>query len=247
MAGKTKINGTAYTIKGGKTKVGGTAYSIKGGKTLKGGTGYKISFGRLPSAYQEVEYIESTGTQYIETGVIAASGMQIEGDLCFNQTVVADNFAFMLSSQNGGPNRPDYTSYIFVAYGGKWRFGCGYQGTHTAGSTITAGQRYNLTATLNTNSVLTVNNSEQIANNAPSNLFANQIPLAIFANKYYASTGYQTKGRLYSLKISQNGTPVRDFVPCYRISDNVIGLYDLVGNQFYTNAGSGTFNKGPNV
>lgn len=45
MAGKTLINGTAYTIGGGRTLIGGTGYSIKSGKTLIGGTAYTISFG----------------------------------------------------------------------------------------------------------------------------------------------------------------------------------------------------------
>lgn len=45
MAGKTLINGTAYTINGGRTLIGGTGYDIKSGKTLIGGTGQTISFG----------------------------------------------------------------------------------------------------------------------------------------------------------------------------------------------------------
>lgn len=40
---------------------------------------------------------------------------------------------------------------------------------------------------------------------------------------------------------------MRNFIPCYRRSDNVIGLYDLVENKFYTNAGTGNFLKGPDV
>lgn len=45
MAGKTLINGTAYTINGGRTLISGTGYDIKSGKTLIGGTGQPISFG----------------------------------------------------------------------------------------------------------------------------------------------------------------------------------------------------------
>ena len=45
MAGKTLINGTAYTINGGRTLISGTGYDIKSGKTLIGGTGRTISFG----------------------------------------------------------------------------------------------------------------------------------------------------------------------------------------------------------
>jgi hypothetical protein len=32
---------------------------------------------------------------------------------------------------------------------------------------------------------------------------------------------------------------VRDFIPAVRDSDSKPGFYDLVTNQFYTNAGSG--------
>lgn len=46
MPGKTRIGGTAYTIKGGKTKINGTNYSIKQGKTRIDGTAYTISFGK---------------------------------------------------------------------------------------------------------------------------------------------------------------------------------------------------------
>jgi hypothetical protein len=53
--------------------------------------------------------------------------------------------------------------------------------------------------------------------------------------------------KLWYFKISESWTLVRDFVPCYRKSDSVIWMYDLVGKQFYTNAGSWTFTKWPNV
>lgn len=46
MAGKTKINGTNYTISGGKTKISGTNYSIVGGRTKINGTNYSISFSK---------------------------------------------------------------------------------------------------------------------------------------------------------------------------------------------------------
>lgn len=44
MAHKTKVNGTAYEIKGGRCKVGGTGYEIKKGRTKVGGTGYDVPF-----------------------------------------------------------------------------------------------------------------------------------------------------------------------------------------------------------
>jgi hypothetical protein len=53
--------------------------------------------------------------------------------------------------------------------------------------------------------------------------------------------------RMYYFKIYDNGTLVRDFVPVKRNSDNVIGLFDIVNNKFYTNKGTGTFTAGTEV
>jgi hypothetical protein len=53
--------------------------------------------------------------------------------------------------------------------------------------------------------------------------------------------------KIYNVKIYTSGNLVRDFIPCYRKSDDVIGLYDLVNDAFYTNAGTGTFTKGGDI
>lgn len=54
---------------------------------------------------------------------------------------------------------------------------------------------------------------------------------------------------LYHAKLydPDNGRMVRYFIPCYRKADSVLGLYDLVTNNFYTNIYGGTFVAGPNV
>ena len=52
---------------------------------------------------------------------------------------------------------------------------------------------------------------------------------------------------LYNFKMYDNDALVRNFIPCYRKSDNAAGLYDTVNNVFYTNAGTGKFIIGPNA
>jgi hypothetical protein len=47
--------------------------------------------------------------------------------------------------------------------------------------------------------------------------------------------------------MKSSGVLVRNFIPCYRKSDNVIGMYDVINDAFYTNSGTGTFIKGPNI
>jgi len=54
-------------------------------------------------------------------------------------------------------------------------------------------------------------------------------------------------GRVEYSKIYDNGTLVRNMIPCYRRSDLKPGMYDTVNNVFYTNSGSGEFILGPVV
>jgi len=56
-----------------------------------------------------------------------------------------------------------------------------------------------------------------------------------------------TTARLYYFKIYVNDILQRDFIPCYRNADQTIGLYDLISNTFFENAGSGVFIPGQKV
>ena len=58
---------------------------------------------------------------------------------------------------------------------------------------------------------------------------------------YRNLVGGKAKMTLYSCKIYDDGVLVRDFIPCSRKSDGLIGLYDTVTKEFYTNAGTGEF------
>ena len=54
------------------------------------------------------------------------------------------------------------------------------------------------------------------------------------------------RGRIYSLKLTDNDVLVLDLVPVKRNSDNVVGMYNKVNGEFYTNGGTGTFTVGTN-
>ena len=54
-------------------------------------------------------------------------------------------------------------------------------------------------------------------------------------------------GNIYYAQIidANSGNMLLDFVPCRRVSDDVVGFYDRVTGLFYQNVGSGTFVAGP--
>jgi hypothetical protein len=61
------------------------------------------------------------------------------------------------------------------------------------------------------------------------------------------SRDYQLNGNLYRIKMYDDATLAEDLVPVYRKADSVIGLYDVLNDIFYANAGTGTLDKGGDV
>lgn len=181
----------------------------------------------LPSAYQQVEYIESTDTQYIDTGFKPNQNTKVE---IYGQQVKN------LSNSLFGVN----PLFVITSLNGKYAFR--YNNTTFATSVSSLG-----IAKL----VLDKNNAyvnDALVNTFSAGTFQSTYNACLFA-RASASGGVEEKGssKIYYAKIWDNGTLIRDFIPCYRKSDNVIGLYDLVNGVFYTNAGTGTFLKGADV
>lgn len=51
---------------------------------------------------------------------------------------------------------------------------------------------------------------------------------------------------LYYCRIYDGNTIIRGYIPC-KNAGGAVGLYDLIGQKFYGNAGSGSFTAGPVV
>ena len=51
---------------------------------------------------------------------------------------------------------------------------------------------------------------------------------------------------LYHCQIYNGNTVIRNYIPC-KNAGGVVGLYDLIGQKFYGNSGTGSFTAGPEV
>jgi hypothetical protein len=74
-------------------------------------------------------------------------------------------------------------------------------------------------------------------------------PISIFGYNS-ASSGVVSSKReykLYSARISRANDVIREYIPCYRKSDGVVGLYEKITGQFLTAEGGGTFAKGADI
>ena len=70
--------------------------------------------------------------------------------------------------------------------------------------------------------------------------------LLIGTRIYNGSVQLPLNGKIYYVKVKDKSTGalVRDYIPVYNVTTKEIGLYDLVNDDFYTNQGSGEFDKG---
>lgn len=181
----------------------------------------------LPIGYTRLEYIQSSGLEYIDTGVAAKTGISSKIEFSYNK-VPSD--ASMLGARSG--NR-----FYLVHYYGS--FTIGYGEYYTTGVKATAGTKYSIESALLINEQSMYINGEEAIFKGLSNSLDLEFSLYLFASNYGGTAIYNSSARCYSCKIYDSGVLVRDFVPCIDPS-GVYGMYDVVGRQFYTSK-SGSF------
>lgn len=213
-----------------------------------------VSNGRsdVPSTYEQLSYLESTGTQYIDPNLKIND---IFGcDIKYQSTGKA-NSSYGLDGVigcNGAVKVTDGTNCDLKIW-----FSYGQYGTCIL--TLfrsSAGIRFrrdissldDYYATIHhvqwkTDGTVWYNGENVIQLDGPYEAKDNYNIYAFAANSATsASNKFYSKTRMYYLKFcAQDGTLLRDFVPCKRISDGVLGMYDVVSDTFFTNKGTGTF------
>ena len=191
----------------------------------------------LPSAYQAVEYIQSSGTQWINTGVVAWNINSIEAEYVYPTLKNAVNILCWArdTSATGLALLRINASNVISAY---------FNTQVLTDTTAVAWTKYKVKVDFQSW-------SQKIYINDVLKSTTTYSITYYYSNNYYLFGFKETDSlvsspgsfKLYSCKMYNNSTLVRDFIPCYRKSDSVIWLYDRVWKQFYTNAGSGTFTK----
>ena len=186
----------------------------------------------LPSGYTQLEYIESTGTQYIDTGIATTN----------------NDFGFMLEAM------PLTSADVYPmgsrAIGGVTRF---FGIRSYSSTTFSYGWSDYLTAPasqsyVNVRTTMSLNwlNSKKVTIGDDSN----DLATANIANgrniTLFGINGQLLwKGRIYHAQISEGTGIVANLIPVMRNSDGKVGMRDTVTGQFFTNAGTGEFIAGP--
>lgn len=199
----------------------------------------------VPYGYRQVEYIKSTGTQKITTGVTTKtvaekSAYEFDVDFVFDewQQIKASNIMVGFSTQSGG----------WIGYNnGSQNIAMGTtSGQYFTDNDLTR-HSYHWSASNGTATVTRDNNASISRTLSADTAY---FPLYVFSA--YNGSGSQADdfnfiGKLYDFRLYQNGNEIMHLIPCYRISDGEIGVYDIIGDEFHGNIGTGVFLKGDDI
>jgi len=189
----------------------------------------EIQKGLLPSGYRQLEYIESTGTQWINTNVGNLPTVRLKTEVAYTD----------LSRQNA-------MGWGSSQYREVFRFDC-----YTNGFSYLFGDdsntRFNATPIPDmdwhvwdlgpgSQKFDGVEYSQRTITRTGNTLYL----FALHAQWTSALTSPCYCKMKYCI-IERNNVSERHYLPALRISDSKPGLYDIINNQFYTNAGTGEF------
>ena len=195
----------------------------------------------LPEGYQQLTYIETTGTQY--------NGIHYLFRGCstgYTQTA-GNNYLF------GCLNNGQRSGNISLRTGSDYNKTYVYIGSESAQIWIADLPELNTDFELRMTAVSTApENVEAYLNDTAFTILHEPTASAMPADNIFLlwckGVGTSSKpfqGKVYTFRMNDaDGTPIRNYMPCRRDSDSVVGFYDTVENAFYENEGTGSFTAG---
>lgn len=184
----------------------------------------------LPLGYKELEYIESSYTQFIDTGIplkTATDDVEVDfyvGDLSVAQSIFGARYsttsrAYSLGITNSPQWRPSFGSTTENT------------GTATVGRHVAFMSHNGGTLTVDGTQIISIGNAS----------ITTPVNCHVFAIKGNGTLIYNSACRIYSFKIWRSGVLLMHLIPAQRMSDFEAGMYDKVSGTFFTNSGTGKF------
>lgn len=191
----------------------------------------------LPNTYKQLDFIGSTGTQIIDTNYISSKNTKIECDFQYNSTESSygtSDTALFGTGVSGDVNATLTFNVASSNFMGAVHYN--YQVNCGAVDLLRHKLLFNDESKMYLDDVY-----KGIASSYES--YSNSRNLYLFRNNQ-SNLISGAKAKIFTCKIYDNGTLVRDFIPVIRVDDKELGLYDLVNDVFYTNKGTGKFYGG---
>lgn len=180
--------------------------------------------------YTQVEYLESTGTQWIDTGIKLTNNHSVEIDYQFTSVPKTNERKGLFGGLEANVAR--YGSLVSPTTR-KFEFGYG------------VGNTYYQTTIPDTARHLIKQEKNKVYVDGSLIYTFEEATFKLSINAYLGTFNYTNYtpalAKYYASKWWDGDTLVRDFIPCVRNTDGKPGMYDLVTETFFTNQGTGEF------
>ena len=190
------------------------------------------------SKYTQLKSLSSSGSQFIVTNCIIQQSYRYVVE-CEDYDYANNHFATVFGSYN--PNKISNNSrllFLFHLNKCQYAFGNAYEQTLTSqykDKVICDVCKSNIT-------FRDENNTESFT---PTNVTSlRRANLCLFCADSGTSGNIVSYCKIYNFKVYTDSiatTPIYEYIPAIRNADGEIGIYDIINDVFYTNAGTGTF------
>ncbi|MBQ1242013.1 MAG: hypothetical protein IIX99_02275, partial [Oscillospiraceae bacterium] len=194
--------------------------------------GISVHAATLPAGFEELDYVSAAGNSYFDTELYATAATKIEAKFSY------DKDGCYLYGASDNPSTVNTLSSLLKSEAeGNWRLMNGSVGLKFAHDTVYETVHDASGVTVNG----TLNAFSATLSDTQKTPWTYVIGSCVNASGSPNSSAWKFSGDIYYIKISENGTLIRSFVPALRTSDSVAGLYDTVEGKFYVSEGTSDF------
>lgn len=193
--------------------------------------------------YTPIEYIESTGTQYIDTKIRNTQKVQIG----INVTAFNDSYTLVYGSQSR--QNPVTRRSCYINRGNvidKFSMSSGSENQPVSinvNTNFTTGTYHDITVVFSETPTISLDGQTTTSDKTSDNA-STELDDYLFCYNLSGNASYNVKAKIYFAKIWKENSLVRDFIPVLD-SNGVACMYDKISNTFFYNNGTGDFIAGP--
>ena len=189
----------------------------------------------LPDGYTAVDYLQSTGTQWIEMGV--APNQNTKAVLKIKINVFTGTGASLIGSRSGLNSDDQFTTYLDDYGGTRFLFRMDGQTKAISWKGLTTDKIYIVTLSGTEMKAELEDGTAVFSKTFSVPDFTSTVTMALFKSKPF-NDGF--RGRIYRCKHYSGNELIQDFVPCLD-TRGVPCMFDLVSRKSFYNKGNGSF------
>ena len=201
----------------------------------------KKSGGGLPDGYTAVNYLQSTGTQWIEMGVAPNQNTKAVLKIKIDEAPNAGAGTSLIGSRTDGSSNDQFFTYLDIYDGTpRFLFRMDSQPKAISWTGLTTNKIYTVTLSGTEMKAELEDGTVVFSKTFSVSDFESTVTMALFKSKPFRSGFF---GRIYSCKHYNGNELIQDFVPCLD-TEGVPCMFDLVSRKSFYNKGNGSFTWG---